>query len=390
MKMLISGSVLMMPSLRVKTAFLVFSTTCIFLTQTPSQVQACSACPSEEIEPTAMEIAADDIRCQVLVSTVRDYGSVEWWREKYPEVDAHTLESLVRFHTLMVELGGFGQKRTENEKFLQLAYATSGLGANHTSPTAHAYRQAVFALENALDEHPAIKQHDDRIAEWQAVRREVAAGQAEVLRKWNEARQVRDALFNEAMQLAMDAYTADTSALRQRAGLGPREKLPDEYQEEYLRIRQKRQDAIKFARETRAKVRDPEYVKQSRLEDGSQAAFDAANARYGEINTAQDAIREEKAATRSRLRNTDPELLKLVAAMEEASRVHLATISAREEVQAAQAFMENAAEIRRELEMDARLVRRDILALYPEKRQILREVADIGGLKNVPESYWNF
>ncbi len=351
---------------------------------------ACSAClRGSSRAPCEMQVLAESVRTEHARQVQRDYGSGAWWREQYPSVDDHTLENLVAFHDIMVELGGLGDRRREKVAFVQQAYATSGPEADHRSPTAHAYRQAVMDLERALESHPALEPYDEQLEALRAERREVASGQAEVLQGWHDARRMRFALYNEAVQKAMSEYQEGVAALRERAGVGPRESLPAAYESEHAALVEARAEALQFARDTMERVSDPDYIEQSRADDGSQAIFDAANARHAEIQESEETVEESRLAARVRLRETDPELLRLAAKRDAASRKHLEAMSEREDVQEAQAFIDGFDEYRDELQHKARLLRRDILDLYPDKEPILRELANVAGLGRVPEHFWS-
>ena len=355
------------------------------------QSLACSACvqAGEEKEVCEITLMADNMRVESAARERRDYQSDTWWREQYPDADSHTIEQLIEFHSLMIELGGLSDRRRESLSLIRDARATSSPDALHAnSSTAVAYRKSVRAVEDALDSHPALEPYDEQLEELAEERREVASEQAEILEDWHRERRERHVLYDEAVQLAMDTYRDDTTALRERAGVDSRDSLPSEYEQEYQAIVAARDEALQYAHDTWERISDAEYTESAREEDGSQAIFDAANERYAEIGEQEDSVNASRRARRESLRASDSDIRELIAQRDAASRKHLETIASREDVQEAQAFVDQYEEYRSDLQREARLLRRDILSLYPHKEPILKELSKIAGLDRMPDRFW--
>jgi len=356
-----------------------------------ADASACPACgsPAERTISPEMQRLIDTQRSAADIETMKNDACPEWWAAKYPDTDEHTMANLVRFHALMIERATFGQRLRDSMQVVRQAHLTGGPEAHERTPTGQAYLQATAALDRALDAHPAVAPYKEQLEGVQEERQAVASRQAEVLEAWQLERRDRYALFNQAIELAMATYTQDLAALRSRAGVAPREPLPEAFQEEADAIENTRREAFAFARETMQRMRDPETIAEARMEDGSQLRFDAANERYAELDEEQERIRADMAATRNRLRSSDPDILKYVAAVQVASRAHLEAVESREDVHAAKALVAERDEIQAKLDREARVLRHNILSLHPQKEAVLDVLAAIGDFGHVPDGDWN-
>ncbi len=304
-------------------------------------------------------------------------------------LDATTEEMVESFALLMQERASLGESARESLATIRQARAASGPGANINTPTAHAYRQAVREVEKALDAHPQVVAFQEQIDALQAERVEIAKEQEVVLEAWHTERLERYTLFNAAVRQAMDTYLEKRQDLLSRAGASSARNLSGSFADEYQELFSARTNALVFARDTMARVSDPETIRQSREADGSQAVFDAANERYGDLDEAQDGLRSQMLALRARLRTSDPEIARLVAHAQAASQAHLVAVASAEPVQSAHAFVETVHEVRSEIDRRARHLRRAILAEEPEREPELEKWADVGGLRLATEEFWH-
>ncbi len=316
---------------------------------------------------------------------------------KLPVAEAETSEPEVltlaemkkAFTELMQERAGLAARAQASRRTIIQSRRTSG--RTSSSPTARAYREAVFRVAEALNKHPRIVALQEQIDAVQEEKLVVSREQARLSDAMHEARQAPFREKEAALQKMDRQAGADRAALLKEAGVKDHSELSGRYLDRYRAIYSHFTNAVASinAAHDDAKTRvDETAAKLAGLSGSFSDEIDVLKEQYLELEGRQQALRAEIGRLRTTLRKTDSEIVSLQQKARESSRAHVTAADSEPAVAEARDFLRNVNALRGEIDRRARQLRRSILAEDPECKPELNKQSAAGGLALVGEEFW--
>ncbi|MBM4164443.1 MAG: hypothetical protein FJ222_08385 [Lentisphaerae bacterium] len=293
------------------------------------------------------------------------------------------------FAALMNTRAGLAERVRESQAVIREARDTTGQSEGRNSETGKAYREAAIRVEQALDAHPRIKQVQEQIDEAQAKKVEVGRQLAEISDARHNVRKGASKQFNTAVADAGAAAEEARQALLKQAGVRDAKDLTEEDQPKYRAIHTRLTNEIAIARGALAQASATNAVAAGSEPGDILARFEEAKAHFAEIEQEQAELKTEMMQLRKTLRTEDPSIATLQEAAREATRTHASTMAAAPDVAEAHAFIRTVNTLRGDIDREARVLRRAILADDPACEAELNVLAQAAGLALAGDDFWD-
>jgi|GEM_PF-1389201 len=293
------------------------------------------------------------------------------------------------FAALMKTRAGLAERARESQKIIREARDTTGQSAGRNSATGAAYREAAKRVEKALDEHPRIKGVQEKIDEAQAEKVAVSRQLAEISDARNNARKGAHKQFNTAVAEASASAEEARQALLKQAGVSDLNQLSEADQRQYREIHSRLTNELAIAKAALAQASATNDVPAGPEQGDVTTRFEEVKARLTEIEREQAKRKTELMQLRKTLRTEDPAISSLQEAAREATRTHASTMDAIPDVAEAHAFIRSVNTVRGDIDRQARVLRRAILAEDPACKADLDKLAQAAGLALAGDDFWD-
>ena len=283
------------------------------------------------------------------------------------------------FAALMSERTNMFEKVRLQMETVTAAKATAGAAGVQTA-TGRAYRDAVLAVEAALDAHPEIQSLQAQVDTLQKLLVEQSREMAGILDAWRVARRTVRKDYDAAVaRLSQDAVKAQRELLEAENARSPG-RLTPAGQQRYQDVQSALTNSLAEITATFQKASSEEGFQALRAADGSDKRFEDLSAALKQMNSQQDALKHAMQARRDALRTTSPDIVALQEQARSASHRHMAAIQARPDVAQALAWVKGADARQRDFDEQATVLYGSILSEYPDLRDELDAFARQGGL----------
>ncbi|MFZ4395912.1 MAG: hypothetical protein ACOYOU_09845 [Kiritimatiellia bacterium] len=309
-----------------------------------------------------------------------------------PVVVAKTLsleEMKKEFAELMKKRAELNDNARASTRLISAGRITEpGKGANVNLASAVKFREALLAVEKALDNHPQVKALQALYDVAQADKVAVSRQQSEILVAWDKmATDPRDQVNDEIATLG-EKFAAEQQEILKKAGVKDPRNLSSDAE------RQMQESHLQFTNRLRgvtarfAELTNTNALRLAREKDGSAKRMDDANARYQELEQQQAELQKNMLRVRAELRTRDPAIMALQAAAYAASQAHVAAVDSKPEAAKARAFLADVHRLRAAIDQRARALRKEIVASEPGYKDELDKQARSAGLAWANEDFW--
>lgn len=264
---------------------------------------------------------------------------------------------------------------------IKAARATAGPDAQgHHTATGRAYREAVLAVEAALDDHPRLQALQAQYDALQEQKREHSNEMAGILDGWRLAHSSAARDYDAAVaRLSQDAWREQQALLTAEDARSPG-RLSAAGQQRYQDVQSALTNALAEVTATFQQATSETGLQARREADGASERFEALTGELKEINAQQDGLKQEMHAARDALRTQAPGIAALQEQARTASHRHLKATQARPDVAEALAWVQGAGARQRDLDEQAYALYASISSEYPDLRDELDGLARQGGL----------
>jgi hypothetical protein len=293
------------------------------------------------------------------------------------------------FAALMQKRADLVTRNAESARTLAGARSTTDQSAPANSATAEEYRKKVFAVEQALDEHPRVKAMQALYDAAQTDKVAVSVQTSLILNQWAAQQKATRDQINAAVAAADRKVEDRCAELMRQAGVTRFEELSEADRKRIAEIRVAATNEMHAAALAYRQQTDTNAIAAAHLRDGSARSLAESKERYASLERQQADYRRQILALRDELRRSDPGIRKLVEEAQAASRAHVQAMEDLPEVKAAREFLAGAETRRQEIDRRARVLRRGILSAEPAYKPTLDRQATPAGLASVGEDFWN-
>jgi hypothetical protein len=306
-----------------------------------------------------------------------------------PEVPTPTLDKTKdRFAALMAERAALAERAGASSRTISTARSTTGQRGGAATASAQAYRAAALRVEQALNEHPRIKELQGQYDAAQEEKIAFSQEQSTFLTERRHARKAQTQELNARLAEANKRAERDRAALLKKAKAKNLDELTPREQKRWQKIHARTVSDIAKARAAYAQASTDTAAGDADDPDSFSAQLAAFNRQYKAFEQKQADLKAAMLRLRKTLRRDDPSIAALQLAAQEASQAHVVRMDARPDVVAARAFLRRIAILRAEIDKQARPLRQAILKADPDYKPKLDKQAARGGLAQVGENFW--
>jgi uncharacterized protein YhaN len=300
------------------------------------------------------------------------------------------------FALLMKKRAAIGEQCRESLARINAAHNMQTRNPQTNTETGRAYREAMLAVERALDAHPsivALQQEYDAVQTQKVV---VSAQKGEVLTAWRKSNQARKTEFKAKVAEAKENAAKAKAEVLRRAGItgDPKAVEAEEKRLTDAVVREVEAITLQLTKELAAltvaydEKKLDDDAKVEREKDGSREKYAGLEAQYKAIEERQEAIKRRQNELRSSLRRSDSGIAALQQQAVSTSHAHVTAMDAMPDVAAARRFIEDADAMRANIDTRARVLRKAILEKDPACWETLGAQAAVAGLAQVGEDFW--